>query len=164
MVTCHTNEDQIETNYHATRGGREFMDVWTWGAGLTNSTGYARDQYMTNSVSNNILDDNGIPVVITNQVATVSNQGVASLRQPVYAAVGDPNVNASYPLWTWNLAGLPTTGWVAGSQIPAFISMPTPSNSAGDVEAEGHFDSDTGTWTVELRRLRRTGNGDDAQF
>jgi len=39
-----------------------------------------------------------------------------------------------------------------------------PSGSRADVRAIGRFDTATGTWTLELRRARRTGNRDDVAF
>ncbi len=164
FVTCHTDDEAIERNYHATRAGGEWMDVWMWGAALTNPTGYLRDQYMTSSPSLNVLDDNGLPLLLSNMTLERDNLGVITRRQPTYQALGDPNLNSSYPLWPWQIVRVSTSGWVAGSQVPAFISNPNPSNSAGDVEAQGTFDADSGTWTVEMRRARRTGNGDDVQF
>lgn len=164
MVTCHTDPPPlVESNYHATRAGGELMDVWTWGAGLTNPTGYIRDQVMKNTRGQNVGDDNGIPVVVPNQEVNIES-GVVQFRRPIYQKVGGPSPNTEYPLWTWELAALTEAGWAAGARIPAFISIPTPSNSAGDVVARGTFDEATGTWTVEMRRLRRTGNGDDTQF
>jgi hypothetical protein len=164
MVTCHTADDVFETNYHATRSATEYMDVWMWGAGLTNPTGYLNDQYMTSSPSRNVITDIGMPVMISNvMIGKVENDTTTTVR-PRNQSVDDPNSNSGYPLWTWELAPLSTSGWVGGSRIPAFISNSTPSNSAADVEALGSFDDQTGTWTVELKRQRRTGNGDDAQF
>jgi hypothetical protein len=164
LVTCHTRSDQVEANYHATRGSGEYMDVWTWAAGLSNPTGFAIDQVMGSSQNRNIVNDNGIPLSISNERFAINSNQEVTLRQPIYQSINDPNANSAYPLWTWQIMNVSTQGWVPGSRVPAYISVPTPSNSAGDVEAKGTFDTDTGTWTVELKRLRRTGNGDDAQF
>ncbi|MDP6518503.1 MAG: PQQ-dependent sugar dehydrogenase, partial [Planctomycetota bacterium] len=51
-------------------------------------------------------------------------------------------------------AGTPS----GGEQLPSNISL-MPSGSRGDVEAVGAYDGTTGTWTVEFRRLRDTGDG-----
>jgi hypothetical protein len=85
---------------------------------------------------------------------------------PAYQHLNDPNYNAPLPLWDHELITLDIdedTPWESGSTIPSyFSSVPTGSNA--DIVARGSFDEGTGTWTVEFKRARRTGNGDDVQF
>jgi len=39
-----------------------------------------------------------------------------------------------------------------------------PSGSRADVRALAQFNATTGTWTLELKRARNTGNADDVAF
>lgn len=160
LVTCHTSEDNPLTNYHATRGARERMDIWMWGAGSTNHTGYAFDGYLISQRGGlGIKTDLGTPLNFPNRFRAVA--GADTTDRPLYQSVDDPNSNSGYPLWDWKISRVSTTGWIAGSTVPGHVSL-IPSGSAADISAVGKYDD--GTWTVELKRMRRTGNGDDTQF
>ncbi len=158
FVTCHATEDSVRNRYfHATRGSREFVDVWHWTSGTTNFAGHALDRYF-DSRSYGVKSDVGISPVIDNvEYNTVGD----TIYRPRYMASFDPNSNSQPPLWDYEVALVSDAGWLPGSVLPSFINT-IPSGSAADLVAVGKYDD--GTWTVELRRKRRTGNGDDAQF
>lgn len=159
FVTCHTSDDSVRSRYyHATRGSREFVDVWHWTSGTSNFSGHALDRYF-DSRSFGVKPDVGIPSVIDNVV--YSAVGNDTIYRPRYMTTFDPNANSQPPLWDYEVAVIADSGWTPGAVIPSFIST-IPSGSAADLVTVGKYDN--GTWTVELRRERRTGNGDDAQF
>jgi hypothetical protein len=69
---------------------------------------------------------------------------------------------SSYPLWHFEFYDFdPALAWRADAMIPGYVFF-WPTKSAADVEAVARFDD--GVWTVELRRLRHTGNADDVVF
>lgn len=158
-VTCHTDEDVIEDNFHATRGSRERMDVWHWTSATSNFTGYAFDRYMDNGSSGGVRADVGTPIARANhEFVTV---GADTTDRPMYMAFSDPNSNSTYPLWDYQIRSVATSGWTPGATVPGFVNS-IPWGSTADVEAIGNYDN--GTWTVELKRRRVTGNGDDVSF
>lgn len=174
FMTCHTPSpgvDLPESNYHSTLSGRERMDVWSWGAASTDSVGCADDKFMDNSSasssrpSGGINRDLGTPVTRPNRNFFVIASGSSrdTTDKPFYQHVDDPNKNAGYPLWDYQITGVSDSSWDSGSTVPSFITS-MPSGSAADVVAKGKFDAATMTWTVEFRRARVTGNGDDTKF
>jgi hypothetical protein len=56
---------------------------------------------------------------------------------------------------------LDTLRWTDGATVPGYIFF-IPTSSAADVQAVARFADDT--WTVEMRRLRNTGNAEDVRF
>ena len=159
LVTCHTNDEQYNGNFHATRGSKEFMDVWHWTSATSNFTGYAFDRYMDNSLAGGVTNDVGTPLLRSNNEFVVLDTDTTD--RPMYMGFSDPNSNAAYPLWDYQIRAVANSDWVAGSTIPGYVSS-IPWGSTADVQAVGHYDD--GTWTVELRRKRITGNGDDVVF
>jgi hypothetical protein len=68
------------------------------------------------------------------------------------------------PLWVWEAAPFnPALPWANGDSFPGVYAR-LPTGSRADVRAVARFDATTGTWTLELSRLRRTGNRDDVAF
>ena len=165
-VTCHAKDssfndgDNVATiYYHATRGSRERMDVWQWTAGTTNRTGYSLDRFMDGSQVG-VKEDLGTPVLRYNwDFRTVGDDTTAN--RPLYMAAADPNSNSGYPLWDFQLQRVATSGWNDGATVPFFFNS-IPTQSAADLTSAGKFDN--GTWTVEMKRKRDTGNGDDTKF
>jgi hypothetical protein len=75
---------------------------------------------------------------------------------------GSPTSGSSYPLRSYEFTNFKTSiNWGNGATIPGYVSF-MPSSSLADVQASASFSADT--WTVELRRLRQTGNADDTKF
>lgn len=163
LVTCHTLDPQngVPGNYHATRSGGERMDIWHWTSAVANPTGYAFDRYMINGFTNGVKDDIGTPLARANRETAFA--GADTTDRPIYMAVTDPNGNSDYPLWDYETTRISETGWVPGSTIPSYV-VSIPMGSTADLETVGQFDAETGTWTVEIKRKRFTGNGDDVRF
>jgi hypothetical protein len=68
------------------------------------------------------------------------------------------------PLWVWEATPFnPALAWAAGDSFPGVYAR-LPSGSRADVRASARFDATTGTWTLELKRARNTGNRDDVAF
>ncbi len=156
-VTCHTTAGD-ETNYHATRAARERMDIWHWTAATTNHTGYGYDRYMDHT-SNGVKPDVGLPVVRVNREFDFA--GADTTDRPLYQVFGQPGFSKAYPLWDYEITRVANSGWTAGTTIPSYINS-IPTLSAADLIAVGEYND--GTWTVEMKRKRNTGNGDDVQF
>lgn len=160
LVTCHTRDDVVNGNYHATRGSKELMDVWHWTSATSNFTGHAFDLVMDNSIVGGVSSDVGTPISrVNHEFVVVDNDTVAD--RPMYMAFDDPNSNSTYPLWDYQIRAVAGLGWLPGSTVPGFVNS-VPWGSTADVQAVGEYDN--GTWTVELRRKRLTGNGDDVAF
>jgi len=67
------------------------------------------------------------------------------------------------PVWVWD--AVPFDGalaWAADDGFPGLYNR-LPTGSRADVAAVARWD-DIDTWTLEMRRARWTGNGDDVQF
>ncbi|MGB5106810.1 MAG: ethylbenzene dehydrogenase-related protein [Candidatus Zixiibacteriota bacterium] len=158
-VTCHTNKDVVAGNFHATRGSRERMDIWHWTSATSNFTGYALDRYMDNGLSGGVRSDVGTPVFRDNRESFVVDDDTTD--RPLYMGFDDPNSNSTYPLWDYQIRKVATSGWTPGATVPGFVSS-IPWGSTADVEAIGNYID--GTWTVEMKRKRITGNGDDVKF
>jgi hypothetical protein len=142
------------------------VDIWAWGAARTQSIGVADDWSV--SVDGAKAD--------AGQAPYVENYNPSD-SLPRYMSRRDPNVRTSqpgrqtadiYPLWYFDAVGYSRFGWEKGTDrtpitcsLPGIITM-IPSGSRADVYSIARFDN--GFWTVEMKRARRTHNGDDVQF
>jgi Ethylbenzene dehydrogenase len=138
---------------NASFGSDMMVDVWDWRASLTDVVGFADDGYLYYSGGSNdgIMYDNG---------------GVAFMRnieddQPVWMHYKDPGHNADYPFWFRNAVPLKDSGFVEDKTIPGYMAL-IPYGDRGQIAAGSVFELPF--WTVELRRLRNTGSGNDIQF
>lgn len=143
-----------------------FVDVWAWGAARTQPVSVADDWSISAAGAK---ADAGQAPYIDNYIASDS--------LPRYMNRRDPNLRTSetgkqsaviYPLWYFDAVGYSRFGWEKGTDrtpitcsLPGIITM-IPSGSRADVYAVARFDN--GFWTVEMKRARRTHNGDDVQF
>jgi hypothetical protein len=143
-----------------------FVDVWAWGAARTRPVSVADDWSV--GAAGAEPDAGKSPYV---------NNYIASDSFPRYMNRRDPNIRTSqtakataaiYPLWYFDAVGYSRLGWERGTDrspitcyLPGIITM-IPSGSRADVYAAARFDN--GFWTVEMKRARRTHNGDDVQF
>lgn len=157
-ITCHAAAN--ETNLHRTILSGERMDMWAWSAAKSNPLGYAKDYTIDNSPVLASSWDAGLPPYEENTQSIRINDILYDL--PLYQHSSDPNANSPDPFWDWAVANFNRAlSWQGGATIPGYVlHVPTASNA--DVLAQGKFIS--GTWTVELKRARHTGNGDDAEF
>lgn len=165
--TCHVGG--AETTFHRTSNPRERIDFWAWSAAQDRMVGFAEDGYI-DADNVEILSttwDHGIPPWRNNFQTVrfeISEEIDSFVTFPRYQNINDPNYNGSYLLWDFELATLDILApWQAFSIVPYYI-LSIPSGSAADVAAAGEFDDATKTWTVELKRARHTGSGDDTQF
>ena len=166
FVTCHAGAG--ETSFHRTNGVRERMDFWAWSAGQAGHLGFAEDGY---------IDADNVPILSTSwdhgtpprrsnfqSVRFEVGDDDVLVELPEYQHMNDPNYNTPFPMWDYEITTMDVLAdWRALSTVP-FYFVSIPFGSAADVAAFGLFDGSTNTWTVELKRARRTGNGDDAQF
>lgn len=141
------------------------VDVWAWGTARTRHVNVADDWSV--SAAGAKADDGQAPYL---------DNYIESDSLPRYMNRRDPNVRTStgnaaaaiYPLWYFDAVGYTRSGWSRGTdRTPTICSLPgivtmIPSGSRADVYAAARFDN--GFWTVEMKRARRTNNGDDVQF
>ena len=181
LVTCHAGSGvpgiPPGTNYHSTRSAQARLDIWSWSSITSNPTGYADDKYMDGTgqildeflplgYKDGIKGDIGRATSMENLYFVSATSGQPPVLdtlafRPLYQAATDPDSTASYPLWDWQIATYVATGWHQGYEVPTFVTT-IPTQSRADIMSRGKFDN--GTWTVEFKRLRATGNGDDAKF
>ena len=135
------------------------VDVWHWMAGRTGAIGYFDDEYLD---AVGIHADQGTAAYMANIKDTL----------PHWMYMLDPGSNSLPPLWLWDAdlfdmnAGKPDTSWVKYNTIPGYISV-LPTGGRTDIECSVSavsWDDGTKSWTLEFRRLRHTGQGDDVQF
>ena len=170
LVTCHAADDPNlpETNFHSTGNAKYRMDVWSWSSVSSNPTGHADDKYMDSrgvaatpaedlGYFDGIKADLGIPPTLLNLEISADT----AIHRPLYRSSDKSDMHPAYPLWEWQIASVDTIGWDSTATIPRFITR-IPTGSRADVTAQGKFDN--GTWTVEFKRARNTGNGDDVRF
>jgi hypothetical protein len=131
----------------------EIADLWVWQSTQTNYSGFLGDKIVRYADAGDAsqFDAGTLPAFVMENSAT-SNR-------PTYMKTGSPRSGTSYPLNSYEFAKFDTgIKWVNRATIPGYISF-IPSGSTADVQSIANYDN--GTWTVELRRLRQTGNGDD---
>jgi hypothetical protein len=118
-------------------GAEAAVDLWTWGAGRTDSSGYAEDATMT-------LGFRQLPRA--NSFQARNGRTVWIRREP------DAGVR---PYQTQ------VAGTYAGDLVPRYRTG-LPSGSMADVRARGSWSE--GVWTVEFSRRLSTGDPADAVF
>ncbi len=160
---CHANLilDNPFQNYtgadvavmHTNNSG-DAADVWQWQSSRTEPAGVAEDMLLAYSVTggSGFTPDAGNPAYVDN---TLNNNNPISMHTSGLAYTGDVLLQAQAVAFN----GLPSMG----NQIPAVVTQ-TPDSSRADISASASWDSASGRWTVEFRRLRNTGNTDDKQF
>jgi hypothetical protein len=155
------------------------VDLWHWRAGRTGHLGFFDDEVIT---SEGVFGDQGTPAFRTNDLDSAWADTVFIPGQPPIIISGtvkvirymhrlDPQYSAEPPLMTYDavpfVASPPTTKqWRDNNTIPSFISI-SPLGGRANIECSASVKSwEAGSqfWTVEMRRLRNTGHGDDVQF
>ncbi|MFQ6617257.1 MAG: ethylbenzene dehydrogenase-related protein [Fidelibacterota bacterium] len=147
IVACH--EPEMRTN-----SAEEVGDIWHWKASRTDPAGYLDDKHIVwnGGSGNGRKGDQGTSSYIDNKLEN---------GWPRYMHK-DGVVAAVYPFWYYDAADMDSTlAWGPGSTVAGEI-IKLPTGSRADVLAKGKYSD--GTWTLEIKRLRNTGNGDDAQF
>ena len=160
---CHANlrSDNPYQNYTGTgvavmhtnvSGDR--ADIWHWKATRTAPSAYADDQHINyaTGTTDGRASDSGGAVYLGNPLL---NGNPTYRHSSGLGYSGDALMAADAVAFS----GTP----VAGNTIPAVIAD-IPNGSRADVEARHGYNSLTHRWTVEFRRRRVTGQGDDRQF
>lgn len=160
---CHANlrSDNPYQNYTGTgvavmhtnvSGDR--ADIWHWKATRTAPSGYADDQHINyaTGTTDGRASDSGAAVYRGNPLSS---------GNPQYRHSSGLGYNGDTLLAADAVAFSGTP--VAGNVIPAAIAD-IPNGSRADVETRHGYNSLTHRWTVEFRRRRVTGQGDDRQF
>gem|GEM_PF-2367379 len=129
-------------------------DIWHWKSSRTAPSGYADDKYLQFGVGseNGRKSDDGSAAYAGNDL---SGADPTWMHRSGLGFMGDVLYEIEAALFSGT--ALP------GDELPKNLSL-APSGSRGDVEAAANYDPVTHTWTVELRRLRDTGNADDHSF
>jgi hypothetical protein len=136
-------------------------DAWHWKSARTAPSQTADDQWLDDGtfsgrMNNGRNDDEGLAAYVEPGTATVP------ALMPATARPGGGVING--PLWVWEAVPFnPAQAWANGDSFPGVYAR-LPTGSRADVRAVGRFDATTGTWVLELSRLRRTGNRDDVAF
>jgi len=153
LIACHFDRQTgMFTTTDTTR-----LEAWVWGSVTSDPTGFAIDgtigyQAETETQPDGFMLDVGSPVSVDNSAS----------NQPAYQHKMGADYDGSYPLYLWEVDAFRNTAdWQNGATIPGVV-MTSPSYSAGNVFAKGHFDN--GTWTVEMVRERDTKSPDDVVF
>jgi len=162
---CHANlvDDNPAQNYtgsgvvamHTNVNG-DMADIWHWKSSRTHPSGYADDKYIDYAIgsASGRRSDTGTSAYSSN-VLDGGTSNPTSWHTDRLPNAGDFLMAAD---------AIPYDGTPApGDQVPANISR-LPLLSRADVEAQASYNSLTNQWTLEIRRLRNTGNADDRQF
>ena len=160
---CHANLDQDFPWQNYTGDGvarmgtnlaGDMADIWHWKAARTEPSGHVDDKWLdfATGTSNGRKSDGGSSAYSGNPLVSgvptwMHLTGLSYTGDALMAADAVP------------FSGVP----LAGDELPAVVSG-VPSGSRADVETAASFDPVSGTWTLELRRLRDTGNADDHSF
>jgi hypothetical protein len=136
----------------ATPSSGQAADLWVFESTETGFVPYLADMVVRSEAEGGAMLDFGRGFVTENVSGSL----------PKYMRSNSAISGSAYPLWDFEIASFDDSlEWVDGAVIPGYVYF-TPSLSAADVEAAMTFSN--GTWTVELRRLRDTGNADDVKF
>lgn len=127
-------------------------DLWAFESTETGSVPYLADMVVRSEAEGGLKLDFGRAFVTDNVNGSV----------PLYMRANSASSGSAYPLWDYEIVKFNSSlKWLDGAVIPGYVFF-APSLSAADVQTAVAFSD--GTWTVELRRLRDTGNADDVKF
>lgn len=137
----------------STRVEGDVADIWHWKSSQQSPLEIADDEVLTyGDGASGRRFDQGPPPSIPNADPSVSGPVWMDYR----------GFNADDFLWDY-FATLTDAVPVDGDTVPGSILVGG-GGSRTDITAVSNFDDATSTWTVELKRLRNTGNGDDIAF
>ncbi|MBD3216671.1 MAG: hypothetical protein GF310_00250 [candidate division Zixibacteria bacterium] len=129
------------------------IDAWDWRACLTDLTGFADDgylEYVANELSGFTADDGG--------AAFMRNE---SGGLPEWMYYDDPNANGNYPFWFRFAVPFVDGNWARNANVPGYMAL-IPYGDRASVETASTYENPR--WTLEIKRLRNTGSGNDIQF
>ena len=130
------------------------IDVWDWRASLTDLVGFADDGYLVydGSSLSDLMGDAGGAAFMKNIDADA----------PAWMYYNDPSANGDYPFFFRYATPFVDDGNFARSNtIPGYMAL-VPYGDRGNITAASSFA--TKFWTVEIKRARNTGSGNDVQF
>ena len=130
------------------------IDVWDWRASLTDLVGFADDCYMIydGSSISDLMGDVGGAAFMKNIDGDV----------PAWMYYNDPGANGDYPFY-FRLAQpfVDEGNFSRTNTIPGYMAL-IPYGDRGNISVGSSFA--TRYWTVEMKRARNTGSGNDVQF
>lgn len=137
----------------------EHFDLWRWGAGTSEPVCIADDWSIR---SGKIAPDDGNTPFVSNWMPSDSIPRLMNRLDPNYITNDNPWILAK-TLWYFDAVPYIPRGWTEHNivYIPGIIAT-IPSRSRADVMAHGTYAENS--WTIEFKRARKTGNGDDLQF
>lgn len=184
-VSCHLAMSTDAKDHMGMNVDGDKLDMWHWKATRSAPALLAEDKHWilkgwtVGEPQNGRKLDDGRAAYVTNRYGK-SEYGTLPLvagDTPMYVPfngpfiVGDTSTAtriASNDRVLWDYETLPYTTWVDaggipedGDRVPGYI-MRAPLGAAADVYTEAQYAD--GKWTVELVRLRNTGDSDDHQF
>lgn len=138
------------------------VDAWVWGSARSNPVSIMDDWSLTSSGKS---PDEGAAPYVENYLLPDSVPRYQSYRDPNFKTARSPLGTEIYPLWYFDAVGYSYSGWDPNQQVylPSVITT-IPSGSRADIYSRATFDDSFGTWTLEIRRARKTYNGDDVVF
>jgi hypothetical protein len=138
----------------------ELLDLWHWGAGTTEPDNVADDWSIR---SGRVVPDEGQAPFVLNWMPLDSIPRFMNRLDPNCITSDKLWAYAIDPLWYYNAASYVPRGWTKYTiaYVPGII-VSIPSRSRADITARGLFSGDY--WTIEFKRTRKTGSGDDLQF
>jgi mono/diheme cytochrome c family protein len=147
----------------------DMADVWHWTSTRSLPSLTLKDGHLVYGLGeyNGRKADRGNAPTVNNDSKKL---GVSGSRQPVYMSLtdhlagnyGSPNQDKTM-FEQHDAVPIQDAGFVEGDTIPYSISRPS-TGSRGDVTAVATFDDSTHMWTLEIKRLLNTGDGEDFQF
>ena len=164
---CHYDEASANgKGYMFTELPGQIADMWQWKASRSNPIGYIHDKHLVYRDAAALEASADKPKSFSGRKGDQGKDmyGENKLKNgvPLYMHASDPNRNASYPSYVWEMNPFDSGATFAdGATIPGLF-LRTPTGSSADVVAAGvHTGSGR---VVEVSRLRNTGHGDDHQF
>jgi hypothetical protein len=138
-------------NFDAGQQG-DVADVWVWQSTETGYSPFLRDLAVWSDAPELVYFDSGFDLAVDN----VEGSSPWRMRK------NSSSLGSGYPLLSFEATTYDASlGWETGATIPGYVFF-EPAGSLADVQAVAIFA--TGTWTLEMRRLRNTGNPDDQVF
>jgi hypothetical protein len=139
------------------------IDVWNWRAARTGLTGYIDDwviEYDSSLMLVQLHPDQGNGPYVANLSETANI--------PKWMHRLDPNYEALPPFEMYDTRAFdddPSPSWDDGAKILGYVSVQPTGGRADITCCSDAWSRDLKDWwTVEFRRLRNTGHGDDFQF
>ncbi len=130
----------------------DVADVWVWQSTETGYSPFLRDLAVWSDAPELVYFDSGFDLAVDN----VEGSSPWRMRK------NSSSLGSGYPLLAFEATTYDgSLGWETGATIPGYVFF-EPAGSLADVQAVATFA--TGTWTLEMRRLRNTGNPDDQVF